>query len=85
MPKYNWTRINCDSNGNPRHVIHFLECAPPAFADMPLVHMYAATVKLVNKIHGRKFHNKQYGGGIVFCTYDLDRIEAEIDRLKGGK
>lgn len=60
-----FTRINNDTNGNPRYVIHFLDLGADYAAD------YAATVKWANKMGGRKYHNKSYGGGITFQSYSL--------------
>ena len=70
----NLTRVNNDVNGNPRYVFHFL-----ALADH-----YAEAVTVAKKlIGGKKFHNKQYGGGIVFQSYnvqnDLDVLNAYIE------
>jgi len=70
--KYDWTRLDSDINGNPRYVIHFLN-----FADN-----YPDAVKLANKIGGRKYHTKKYGGGIVFQSYSLPNTEMHIDRVK---
>ena len=80
-----FTRVNSDTYGNPRYVIHFLHCEPETWMDYRLTwaERYARTVKLMNKIGGRKFHNKQYGGGVVFQSYNLDETIADIDRLKG--
>lgn len=67
-----WTRIDNDSNGNPRYVCHSLvihEC-------------YVTAVKLANKIGGRKYHNKQYGGGIVFQSYNINETEKAIHNIK---
>lgn len=44
---------------------------------------YANVCKLMNKIGGRKFHNKSYGGGIVFQSYSLDGTIEHIERVKG--
>jgi hypothetical protein len=44
---------------------------------------YETAVKRANKIGGRKFHNKQYGSGIAFCTYSLKETEEAIERIKG--
>ena len=38
-----FTRINNDTNGNPRYVVHFLACRPEGSADS-----YAQTIKLMN-------------------------------------
>ena len=86
-----FTRMNNDSNGNPRYVLHFLDCEPeqwrndysaPASEHRSLTDRYAATIKLMNKIGGRKFHNKQYGGGIVFQSYSLPETIQSIQRVK---
>ena len=41
-------------------------------------------VKLANKLGGRKYHNKAYGGGIVFTAYEceLERIVARIHAMQ---
>lgn len=70
--KVDFTRINSDSNGNPRYVCHYL-----SFSDD-----YSRAVKLANSIGGRKFHNKQYGGGIVFQEYNTNDLEKKILELK---
>ncbi len=79
-----FTRVNSDANGNPRFVIHFLDCEPDAWKnyDMTLSERYTRVCKLMNKIGGRKFHNKQYGGGIVFQSYNLDDTMKHIERIK---
>ena len=66
-----FTRVNNDVNGNPRYVCHFLNIADD----------YATAVKLANKIGGRKYHNKSYGGGIVFQSYNIDRTAQQINEL----
>ena len=55
-----FTRIKNDVNGNPRFVCHFLHFS----------RNYAHALHLAKSLGGRKFHNKQYGGGIVFQEYD---------------
>ena len=66
-----FTRVNNDINGNPRYVCHFLN-----FADD-----YNTAVKLANKIGGRKYHTKQYGGGIIFQSYNIAETERRIIEL----
>lgn len=70
--KIDFTRINNDVNGNPRYVCHFLNISDD----------YSRAVKLANKIGGRKFHNKQYGGGIVFQSYNLENLQNSINEIK---
>ena len=67
-----FTRINNDVNGNPRYVFHFLELADN----------YDEALKLAKKIGGKKFHNKQYGGGIVVQSYNLHEGIEFINELK---
>jgi hypothetical protein len=64
-------RIDNDVNGNPRYVCHFLN----------LNGNYENAVKLANKIGGRKYHTKKYGGGIVFQSYSLDSLVNDINQL----
>jgi len=64
-----YKRIKNDTNGNPRYVVHFL-----AIADD-----YESALKIARKIGGKKFHNKQFGGGIVFQSYN---IEETLKKLK---
>jgi hypothetical protein len=67
-----FTRVNNDINGNPRYVCHFLNIADD----------YQTAVKLANKIGGKKYHNKQFGGGIVFQSYNIDRTAEKINEIK---
>lgn len=76
-----WLRINNDVNGNPRFVVHFLEVSPESWNDKPSSEHYHDTVKLMNKIGGKKYHNKSYGGGIVFQSYSLPDTEKHIFNL----
>jgi len=90
-----FTRVNNDVNGNPRYVCHFLSlvndkdrlnadkmedtCKPFHFS---ISHLYDIAVKKSHKIGGRKYHNKQYGGGIVFQSYSLPELERNINEVK---
>lgn len=67
-----FTRINNDTNGNPRYVVHFLQIADS----------YERALFLARKIGGRKFHNKQYGGGIAFQSYNTEKLEQRINQIK---
>lgn len=95
-----FTRVNNDVNGNPRYVCHFLvllnanergytydgeEFNP----NKPVLHMglsqqYDVAVKKAHKIGGKRFHNKQYGGGIVFQSYSLPELEKLINEAKNS-
>ena len=85
MNEIQWTKIKHDVNGNPRYVCHFLAlCNDDEQADYTDRGRYARACKRANTIGGRKFHNKQYGGGIVFQSYSLKETEAAIKRVLGG-
>jgi hypothetical protein len=81
--KFEWTRINNDVNGNPRYVCHFLNLLTEAEREkVSYPHNYPLAVKRANKIGGKKFHNKQYGGGIVFQCYGGEEMEPFIEQAK---
>ena len=68
----NFTKVNNDSNGNPRYVCHFLDIGLVTPSTLNLGDRYSYVVAFCNKLGGKKFHNKQYGGGIVWQSYNLD-------------
>lgn len=79
-----WTRIDNDGNGNPRYVCHFMRLLTQPEKDnetLTISEKYALAVKRANKIGGRKFHNKKYGGGIVFQSYNIHDTETQIHEL----
>jgi hypothetical protein len=77
-----FTRINHDSNGNPRFVCHFLNLdVHGPESGIGLTFRYNLACKLANTIGGRKYHTKGYGGGIVFQSYALDELVAAINRI----
>lgn len=67
-----FTHINNDTNGNPRFVIHYLQLADS----------YERALFLARALGGRKFHNKQYGGGIAFTSYNTNELKARIESIK---
>lgn len=67
-----FTRINNDTNGNPRYVVHYLQLADT----------YERALYLGRQLGGRKFHNKQYGGGISFQSYNTDQLAEKIKAIK---
>ena len=68
--KINWTRAENDTSGNPRYICHFLNIATD----------YKEAVKIANKIGGRKYHTKKYGGGIIFQSYNIEETEKSLFR-----
>lgn len=84
-----FTRVNNDTNGNPRYVCHYLnlinENDEKKAKEMAKIgnkffieYEYIIALKKAKKIGGRKFHNKQYGGGIVFQCVEPKHLEKKI-------
>lgn len=67
----NFTRVNSGVSGNPRYAIHFLNIADN----------YERAIKLANKLGGRKYHTKSYGGGIVFQSYNIQNTCDKLNEL----
>ena len=66
----NFTRINNDGDGNPRYVCSWLNFGTET---------YEQALVLAKSLGGRKFHNKQYGGGIVFRSiFNIKDLEQKI-------
>ena len=68
----NWTRIKHDANGNPLHVTSWCGYGFTCYAD---------AIRAANKLGGRKYHNRSFGGGLVFQAYEGE-IEGIEQRLK---
>jgi len=73
-------RISSDNMGNPRYVCHFLsfltEHDNKNLKGFDLG--YEVALNKAKQFGGRKFHNKQYGGGIVFSTYNIEDLSRRI-------
>ena len=76
-----FTRVNNNVDGNPRYVCHYTTLLTETERDTHNQNEYAIAVKRANKIGGRRFHNKQYGGGIVFQSYNLENTKKNIIEL----
>lgn len=91
-----FTRVDNDVNGNPRYVVHYSELLNKAdeeeakrLSRQPgrirffVEYEYDIAMNKARKIGGRKFHNKQYGGGIVFQSYNTAQLERDIIEARG--
>ena len=74
LKKAYFTSIDNDSNGNPRAVLHFLNIADD----------YEQALRITKDLGGKKYHNKKYGGGVVFSTYNLDRLINQLNEIKSN-
>lgn len=71
----NFKHITNDGNGNPRYVIHFTV----------INSNYIEALILAKKIGGKKYHTKQYGGGIVFQSYCTTELSNDIMKINKGE
>jgi hypothetical protein len=78
-------RINNDTNGNPRYVLHFLNLEIEKDYTKSLTERYNEALFLAKKAGGKKFHNKQYGGGVAFTSYNLRDLAEKLNNLIGAK
>lgn len=84
-----FTRVASDVNGNPRYVCHFPalinegdKIKADTFGLGSVSHEYELAIKKANSIGGKKYHNKQYGGGLVFQMYNTPEERATVAALK---
>jgi len=81
--KISFTRINNDSNGNPRYVVHFLNFLNDEERSfLPFAKKYEYALKKAKMLGGKKYDNKQYGGGVVFQSYNTMDLEKKINDLR---
>jgi hypothetical protein len=76
--KFSWLRVNNDVNGNPRYVVHFIKLLTLEEQKTAGRNGYEIAIKRANKLGGKKFHNKQFGGGLCFSSYSLPDTEKRI-------
>lgn len=83
MKTITFTRVNNDTNGNGRLVCHFYSLLSDKENDfnIPLEERYNIAVKRANKIGGKRFNNKQFGGGIVFQDKGEKYLTERINNL----
>jgi hypothetical protein len=76
---------NLDVNGNSRQILHFLALTKEGDApDGDISGKYAAALARARKLGGRKYHNKQYGGGIIFQSSDAQALADELNNAMRG-
>lgn len=85
VTKANFMRVNNDVNGNPRYVTHFanlLSWHDNYQSNLSIDKKYELALKKAKSIGGKKFHNKLYGGGIVFgSVFNLDDLVAKVQQI----
>lgn len=65
-------RVASDIYGNPRFVVHYLTLVPDGLAGEV---RYLQTVKAANRLGGRKYTARWFGGGVVFTAYACQMAE----------
>lgn len=75
MKTIDFTRVNNDIYGNPRYVTHFFSFLNE---DEQTLSNYNLAVKRANKLGGKKYRGSDFGGGIVFQSYNLDELRKKI-------
>jgi hypothetical protein len=82
----NFKQVNNDVNGNPRYVCsfyHLLNETESNNYNMSVSDQYNLALQKAKSLGGRKYHNKQFGGGIVFQSYDIKTLENKILEITG--
>ena len=66
-------RIDNDTNGNPRYVVHFIDLG-----------IKLKDYDKINKLYGfNKYRAKWFGGGVVFQSYNIkDTLNFALDKVK---
>jgi hypothetical protein len=80
ITKVQFTKVNHDVYGNPRYVCHFLNFITDK-DKCSIDEKYTIAIKRAKQLGGRKYHNNQYGGGIVFQSYNIQETEKQIIEL----
>ena len=78
MKTIEFTQVNNDFYGNPRYVTHFFSLLKE---DEQTLSNYNLAVKRANKLGGKKYRGKDFGGGIVFQSYSLDDLRKRISEI----
>lgn len=87
----NFTNLPWDTNGNRRIVCNYMNLlsltekgyyseAKGGYVEgtIPGTQLYAAAIKRAKTIGGKKYHTRQYGGGIVFTSNNQRITSLEI-------
>ena len=72
-------RINNDINGNPRFVFHFLAFLGTEKGD--ILDRYKIALKKSRRLGGKAYKGKDFGGGIVLQSYNIEETIKRIQSL----
>jgi hypothetical protein len=72
-------RITNDTNGNPRYVFHFLAFLSNEIGSIQ--DRYNIALKKSRKLGGKIYRGKDFGGGIVLQSYNIQETILKIKSL----
>ena len=78
MKAIEFIRVDNNFCGNPRYVTHFFSLLKE---DEQTISNYNLAVKRANKLGGKKYRGRDFGGGIVFQSYNLDSLRKHIREI----
>jgi len=78
MKTIEFTRIANSVNGKPRYVAHFFSLLKD---EEQTVSNYELACKRANKLGGKKYRGKDFGGGIVFQSNNIYWTEQRINEM----
>lgn len=87
VQQQDFTRTNNDINGNPRYILHFLNLLTQEESNTYTLNIMEKKMIAVNrakKIGGKVYRGKDYGGGIVFQSYNLQYTCDDVNSLVLG-
>ena len=82
-----YKKIKNDIYGNPRYVIHFMKLLTQneldSFSGLDKISKaYALAIKKAKKLGGKAYHGKDFGGGIVFKSFNIESTIKDIVEVK---
>lgn len=82
-----YKRVNNDVNGNPRYVFHFLDfISDNDSATAPqgmnrILYLKNLAVEKARSLGGKAYRGKDFGGGIVIQSYNIEETIKRIENL----
>ena len=78
-----FTRVKNDGYGNPRYVCGYVTFYRATDRDADAETQYSMALKRAKPLGGKRFHNKQFGGGVLFQCFNLQDLCDRINQLNG--
>jgi hypothetical protein len=82
MKEIEFKRVNNDVNGNPRYACHFFDLLNE---EEKSISNYSLACKRANKLGGKKYRGNDFGGGLVFQSYETKILNRRINELLNNK